>query len=204
MNNEEDLTYEQNYILTTAGSAGVTWALKEKPKKKQKKILCIYSGGMDSTVLLYDLINKGNQVEAIWFNYGQRHKKEHLFAEQICSKLGIEFTELDISEINSFLTNSSLSGEQDIPDVHYEDDKAINTIVPNRNISYGGPSKSIRYGDRSGENEAPSYHLTPRVSWDYSDTNANPTYLDGGKKSHFDDSFPDFLSFCIAIFFFYI
>ena len=134
MSDEEDLTYEQNYVLTTAGSAGVTWALKEKPKKKQKKILCIYSGGMDSTVLLYDLINKGNQVEAIWFNYGQRHKKEHLFAEQICSKLGIEFTELDISEINSFLTNSSLSGEQDIPDVHYEDDKAINTIVPNRNM----------------------------------------------------------------------
>ena len=46
----------------------------------------------------------------------------------------IVITELDISEINSFLTNSSLSGEQDIPDVHYEDDKAINTIVPNRNM----------------------------------------------------------------------
>ena len=100
MSDEEDLTYEQNYVLTTAGSAGVTWALKEKPKKKQKKILCIYSGGMDSTVLLYDLINKGNQVEAIWFNYGQRHKKEHLFAEQICSKLGIEFTELDINYLD--------------------------------------------------------------------------------------------------------
>ena len=37
MSDEEDLTYEQNYVLTTAGSAGVTWALKEKPKKKTKK-----------------------------------------------------------------------------------------------------------------------------------------------------------------------
>ena len=72
----------------------------------------------------------------------------------------------------------------------------INTgagISPNRNLAYGGPSKSIRYGDRSGEIKAPSYHLVPRVSWDYSDNNADPTYLDGGKKSHYDDPFPDFM-----------
>ena len=41
---------------TIAGSMGVTMAIEEK--KKEMKILQIYSGGMDSTALLYDFINK--------------------------------------------------------------------------------------------------------------------------------------------------
>ena len=37
-------------------------------------------------------------------------------------------------------------------------------VEPNNyNIAYGGPSKSIRYGDRSGEKKAPSYHLVDSI-----------------------------------------
>ena len=58
-------------------------------------------------------------------------------------------------------------------------------LTPNYNIAYGGPSKSIKYGDRSGENPAPKYHLVDRVQW-YGDNsggdgspnyNSNPTFL---------------------------
>ena len=66
-------------------------------------------------------------------------------------------------------------------------------ISPNRNLAYGGPSKSITYGGRSGETKAPSYHLVDRVEWDYADKEANPTFTYGGKKSHWDDPFPDFM-----------
>jgi len=121
-----------DYEFISAGSIGVVKAIKSKPKGK--KILQLYSGGMDSTVLLYDFLNKGNQIEAIWFNYGQRHKKEHLSAIQICNNLKVKYTEVDLKDVNSFLTNSCLSGDQEVPNVHYEDDKAINTIVPNRNM----------------------------------------------------------------------
>jgi 7-cyano-7-deazaguanine synthase len=98
------------------------------------KILQIYSGGMDSTALLYDFINQGHSVETIWFNYGQKHSVEHKYAKEICKSLNIKYSEVNLTDINNFLTNSCLSGDQEVPNVHYEDDKAISTIVPNRNM----------------------------------------------------------------------
>ncbi len=53
-------------------------------------------------------------------------------------------------------------------------------ISANQNLSYGGPSKSIvKYGLRAGETNTPSYHLVDRVSWNVSDSNAEPTFLIG-------------------------
>ena len=44
------------HIPIVAGSMGVTMALNDDTPKD--KVLIIYSGGMDSTTLLYDLYNK--------------------------------------------------------------------------------------------------------------------------------------------------
>ena len=43
--------------------------------KTDKPVVCVLSGGMDSTVLVYALVKKygANNVKAISFNYGQRH-----------------------------------------------------------------------------------------------------------------------------------
>jgi 7-cyano-7-deazaguanine synthase in queuosine biosynthesis len=40
------------------------------------KTVLIYSGGLDSTVLLFDLLRKGDEVHALFVGYGQRHRKE--------------------------------------------------------------------------------------------------------------------------------
>ena len=77
-----------------AGSMGITMAMEDK--KKGMKILQIYSGGMDSTALLYDFINKGHKVETIWFNYGQKHKKEQLYAKEICNTLKVKLSEVNL------------------------------------------------------------------------------------------------------------
>ena len=98
------------------------------------KILQIYSGGMDSTALLYAFIEQGHTIETIWFDYGQKHKKESLYGKKICDKLKIPFNTVNLTELNSFLSNSSLSGDMEIPNSHYEDSSAISTIVPNRNM----------------------------------------------------------------------
>jgi len=119
-------------IPMMAGSLGVVMGSQEK--QKGMKILQIFSGGMDSTALLYDFINKGHTVETIWFDYGQKHKKEQLYAKEICNTLKVKLSEVNLEQINKFLTNSSLSGDKEVPDVHYEDDEAISTIVPNRNM----------------------------------------------------------------------
>ena len=40
------------------------------------KTLCVISGGMDSATLLYLAAKEEGDVEAVSFNYGQRHQKE--------------------------------------------------------------------------------------------------------------------------------
>ena len=55
----------------------------------KKKIVALLSGGMDSTVLLHLLQHLGHDVEALSFNYGQKHKRELDYAVQTATKLGI-------------------------------------------------------------------------------------------------------------------
>ena len=39
------------------------------------KTVLVYSGGMDSTTLLYKLLSEGDSVLCLSFDYGQRHKR---------------------------------------------------------------------------------------------------------------------------------
>ena len=53
-------------------------------------------------------------------------------------------------------------------------------LTYNTTLSFGGPSKSIRWGDRKGETPAPSFHLLNRVDL----TNPEFTrFLEGGSHS---------------------
>jgi asparagine synthetase B (glutamine-hydrolysing) len=47
------------------------------------KTVLIYSGGLDSTVLLYELRAAGDEVLALSIDYGQRHRRELAHAERI-------------------------------------------------------------------------------------------------------------------------
>lgn len=40
--------------------------------------LLLYSGGLDSTVLLYDLLSQGQLVSVVMFSYGQKHMEQEL------------------------------------------------------------------------------------------------------------------------------
>ena len=47
------------------------------------RAVLIFSGGLDSTTLLYRMLDMGYEVEALTFNYAQRHKKEIECAEAV-------------------------------------------------------------------------------------------------------------------------
>lgn len=99
------------------------------------KTILIYSGGMDSTVLLYQLLNEGNEVKALSVDYGQRHKKEIDAARAIADRLGVEHRVADLTGITSMLGGSSLtSSDIDVPEGHYAEDNMKATVVPNRNM----------------------------------------------------------------------
>ena len=60
------------------------------------KSLVVHSGGMDSTVLLYQLIQAGDEVKALSINYGQRHSRELEAARALCAELGVEHRVADM------------------------------------------------------------------------------------------------------------
>ena len=98
------------------------------------KTLVILSGGMDSTTLVYDLVNQGDEVVCLSFNYGQRHSKELECAKKTCEKLKIEHHIVDISNIHKIvMSQNSLTGNKEVPEGHYADETMKQTIVPYRN-----------------------------------------------------------------------
>ena len=96
-------------------------------------VLVVYSGGLDSYTLLNKAMKKFDRIEAITFNYGQKHNKEIEYAKSNCVELNIkhEVVNLDLEKI---LAGSALVGDIDIPEGNYDKEKMKQTIVPNRNM----------------------------------------------------------------------
>ena len=89
------------------------------------KFVHLLSGGLDSTVLLYDLLDQGHKAHCVLYDYGQRHIKELGFAEATCAKLGVKYDKIalptQLFERSALTTGTdSLVGQP--------------TIVPNRNM----------------------------------------------------------------------
>ncbi|MDD4484907.1 MAG: 7-cyano-7-deazaguanine synthase, partial [Methanoregula sp.] len=70
------------------------------------KAVLILSGGLDSTTLLYDLLNQGYDVSALTFDYHQKHKREILCAKATCAKLRVPQKIVDISVLGELAPSS--------------------------------------------------------------------------------------------------
>lgn len=98
------------------------------------KGVLILSGGVDSTTLLYKMIDMGYEVEALTFNYAQRHKKEIDCAAALAERLSVPHRIVDLRSLASLLGSSALLGGSEVPDCHYTEEAARKTVVPNRNM----------------------------------------------------------------------
>jgi 7-cyano-7-deazaguanine synthase len=110
-----------------------------------EKTVLIYSGGLDSTTLLYYLLHKNYHVALLTFDYDQRHKKEILAAQKTVNFLMTKDFQknitghkiIDISSINSLIGGSSLTSDEiSVPHGHYADENMKLTVVPNRNMIF--------------------------------------------------------------------
>lgn len=99
-----------------------------------KKVVVIYSGGMDSYTVLNKALENGLEVFPLTFNYGQRHVKEIEFARAVCKRLNVEHEVVNISAINHLLQGSALTSNIDVPEGHYAAESMKATVVPNRNM----------------------------------------------------------------------
>ncbi|MFI3290969.1 MAG: 7-cyano-7-deazaguanine synthase QueC [Opitutales bacterium] len=101
------------------------------------KALIVYSGGLDSTVLLHKLAKDDSLAGAISFDYGQKHSKELKYAKFNCEKLGVKHYIIDISSISSiFGANALTDAKTDVPNVAYDRESMAQTVVPNRNMIF--------------------------------------------------------------------
>jgi 7-cyano-7-deazaguanine synthase len=94
------------------------------------KCLVIFSGGQDSTTCLYWALNRYEEVEAITFNYGQKHSIELECSKKICEIEGVKQTIIDIDFLNTIVESALTSNG----DVNKLNDKGLpSSFVPNRN-----------------------------------------------------------------------
>ena len=97
-----------------------------------KNKLIIYSGGMDSTVLLNEY--KDSIGLAVSFNYGSKHNaREISSAESNCRDLGIKHIVINLGEVTKHFKSDLLKSGGDIPHGHYAADNMKKTVVPFRN-----------------------------------------------------------------------
>ena len=99
---------------------------------KRKDSVIIYSGGLDSTTLLYE--ERERIALAVTFDYGSNHSaRETACARHHCEQLGIEHLVIPLSFIGRYFQSSLLSGADAIPEGNYDDTNMKSTVVPFRN-----------------------------------------------------------------------
>ena len=96
------------------------------------KAILIYSGGLDSTTLLYEY--KDSIALALTFDYGSKHNAREIeFARENCRRLGIPHRVIELAFIRDFYKSDLLLTGGEIPEGHYAEQNMKSTVVPFRN-----------------------------------------------------------------------
>ena len=97
-----------------------------------KDSVIVYSGGLDSTTLLYE--EQQRVALAVTFDYGSNHAaREIACARHHCALLGIEHLVIELGFMGRYFQSSLLSGADAIPSGNYDEENMKSTVVPFRN-----------------------------------------------------------------------
>jgi len=144
-----------------------------------KKAIVLLSGGLDSTTVLAAVTNKGFDIIALSFNYGQRHNYEIECAKEIATSYNI--TKHQIANIDlEVIGGSALTDDIDVPknrDTGEMNSEIPITYVPARNTIF------LSYALALAEVEN-SFHIFIGVNaLDYSGyPDCRPEYIESFQK----------------------
>lgn len=97
-----------------------------------KDSVLIYSGGLDSTTMLYEYL--ADIALAVSFDYGSNHNAREIeCARWHCQRLGVEHLVIPLAFMPRYFISSLLQGADAVPDGEYNDSNMRSTVVPFRN-----------------------------------------------------------------------
>lgn len=107
------------------------------------KAVVLLSGGLDSAVALYLAINKGFEVHALSFDYGQRHDKELQAAKALAKKAGAKNHQVVTLKLDQWGGSSLTDNTLEIEDGDVNRDDIPVTYVPARNMVFLSVAASL-------------------------------------------------------------
>ena len=113
-----------------------------------KQAVLSLSGGMDSSTVLLHLLEKGYEVTALSFDYGQKHNVELERAAELIEYLdrnghSVRYQRITLQGLVSLLNSNLVQGGDDVPEGHYEEENMKDTVVPNRNKMFSSIIQAI-------------------------------------------------------------
>ena len=184
-----------------------------------KQAVLSLSGGMDSSTLLLHLLANDYKVTALSFDYGQKHSVELERAQELVDYLNnrapkktlfplyenITYQVIKLDGLPQLLNSALVTGGDEVPEGHYEQDNMKATVVPNRNkifssiiqgvaLSIANETESpvkIAMGIHAGDHEIypdcrqefrdADYKAFLEGNWDAERVSTYTPYLDGDK-----------------------
>jgi 7-cyano-7-deazaguanine synthase len=122
---------------------------------KKPNVVLSLSGGMDSSTLLLRALSEYDNVIAVSFDYGQKHRVELERAQSLidylntcvnCSSfepIKITYQTIKLDGLTSLLNSALVTGGDEVPEGHYEQDNMKATVVPNRNKIFSSIVQAI-------------------------------------------------------------
>jgi 7-cyano-7-deazaguanine synthase len=92
-----------------------------------KKTVVLFSGGIDSTTALYWALSRYDQIFALTFDYGQRHRAEIALARRLARRIGVVHRVL---RVNLNQVGGSALTDRHIPLPRYKTLKGIGKKIP--------------------------------------------------------------------------
>ena len=113
-----------------------------------KSVVVSLSGGMDSSTLLLRALSDYDNVIAISFDYGQKHRVELERAQSLVEYLKeqgkpVKYQVIKLDGLTPLLNSALVTGGAEVPEGHYEQDNMKATVVPNRNKIFSSIVQAI-------------------------------------------------------------
>lgn len=130
---------------------------------KNPDVVAVVSGGMDSAVMVAQLLANNATVQAVTFDYGQRHGVEMDYAMGLMRSWDVPCMPIDLSGVAPLLfhgAESSQVNDVPVPHGHYAAESMKTTVVPNRNmimlamsgaVAISQKAKFVAYGAHQGD-----------------------------------------------------